>query len=725
MTTYNTGNPVGSTDARDLSDNAQNLDIAVNGAGSLWTDRLGNVRPTWNSLAQYAGPAYDASTYGSLEAAIDALGVGPATIQYSTGQTVTKNWTIPAGVELMPLNGAVINHGAFTISYAGSTARWPLAQVFNGTGTVTLSTSFNVFPEWWGAIGDGSTDDSAAIQTAVLVAAAYGGVVVLQSCTYAIKSNITFPAESTGKIKIRGSGINSQLKGFASAGVTRILDFGTNVMSSVDLRDFTVNGAGDGAADASTFVAHGIYSEQMSHSRMINVRALAFSSTGATVRNGWSNYFENLLVQYCTVGFVGRLAFNQNTFVHCKFWLNQVGSFIGQGAGNSFLNCLFESNAKAGAFLQATYAASFDSKCYFEGNGKISPAAVFPAGTTAGIACTTPATTIKADIVLDGGSTLPESGLPTSITAMAIFAPCKNVTISASTSVYASAAESMIYAIGCDGLQVENCFNTTTSIPLLRAYQNGAHSKLSKVTIGDNEGFSAMFAFDGATDGRRAYNVMTGSIKIKSADRTNYAETNFLKWTNGGAIVGTFTRKNIADRYGKFSPVWELAYANIAATEIRGFQITPADYPNLVGKTFVFLLDIKAASAGTSVNLYGKTSADGAFAVTTDWATYAIQFTWPAAGGPFFMGGLSKSGSVGSVYVANPVLVEIGADYPEIVGRGAQVRQFYAAAAPLAGDWLAGDVVWNTAPAGGATPGWVCTVAGTPGTWNAMANLAA
>jgi len=44
--------------------------------------------------------------------------------------------------------------------------------------------------------------------------------------------------------------------------------------------------------------------------------------------------------------------------------------------------------------------------------------------------------------------------------------------------------------------------------------------------------------------------------------------------------------------------------------------------------------------------------------------------------------------------------------------------------APTSGIWAAGDVVWNTAPASGQPAGWMCTVAGAPGTWKAMANLA-
>lgn len=46
-------------------------------------------------------------------------------------------------------------------------------------------------------------------------------------------------------------------------------------------------------------------------------------------------------------------------------------------------------------------------------------------------------------------------------------------------------------------------------------------------------------------------------------------------------------------------------------------------------------------------------------------------------------------------------------------------------APPVAGTFAVGDKCWNTVPSAGGTPGWVCTTAGTPGTWKAMANVAA
>ena len=38
-------------------------------------------------------------------------------------------------------------------------------------------------------------------------------------------------------------------------------------------------------------------------------------------------------------------------------------------------------------------------------------------------------------------------------------------------------------------------------------------------------------------------------------------------------------------------------------------------------------------------------------------------------------------------------------------------------AAPVAGTWVQGDIVYNKLPTSGGYIGWVCTVGGTPGTW--------
>jgi hypothetical protein len=47
----------------------------------------------------------------------------------------------------------------------------------------------------------------------------------------------------------------------------------------------------------------------------------------------------------------------------------------------------------------------------------------------------------------------------------------------------------------------------------------------------------------------------------------------------------------------------------------------------------------------------------------------------------------------------------------------------FGPSAPVAGSWLRGDRVFNSAPTVGQPKSWVCTVAGTPGTWVSEGNL--
>lgn len=56
--------------------------------------------------------------------------------------------------------------------------------------------------------------------------------------------------------------------------------------------------------------------------------------------------------------------------------------------------------------------------------------------------------------------------------------------------------------------------------------------------------------------------------------------------------------------------------------------------------------------------------------------------------------------------------------YPERI-------QTFHTAAPTTGTWVQGDIVWNTSVAAAGSPGWICTTGGTPGTWKAMAAVAA
>lgn len=71
MTTYNTGNPLGSSHPKDLYDNAENLDTAVNDTSrDTWRDRMGRSRLTWEAIAK----AGTGDTGVAIDAANRAVG---------------------------------------------------------------------------------------------------------------------------------------------------------------------------------------------------------------------------------------------------------------------------------------------------------------------------------------------------------------------------------------------------------------------------------------------------------------------------------------------------------------------------------------------------------------------------------------------------------------------------------------------------------------------------
>ena len=59
-----------------------------------------------------------------------------------------------------------------------------------------------------------------------------------------------------------------------------------------------------------------------------------------------------------------------------------------------------------------------------------------------------------------------------------------------------------------------------------------------------------------------------------------------------------------------------------------------------------------------------------------------------------------------------------------ISGTGNYPDPFSGSAAPTTGTWAVGDRFWNSAPASAGYIGWVCTVAGTPGTWKGFGTIA-
>ncbi len=59
--------------------------------------------------------------------------------------------------------------------------------------------------------------------------------------------------------------------------------------------------------------------------------------------------------------------------------------------------------------------------------------------------------------------------------------------------------------------------------------------------------------------------------------------------------------------------------------------------------------------------------------------------------------------------------------FGDIIHKGHRIT--WGTEAPSDGTWTRGDICWNSEPAAGSPPGWICIDGGSPGVWKAMAPL--
>jgi hypothetical protein len=127
MTTYSTGNPLGSTDPRDLYDNAENLDNLVNGDQAAYNDRLGKSRRSWQSIEDEFAAFIAASGYqfaGDYAAGIEVTQYNQV-VRDSSGEF----WRVSGSTELpYTTTGAGLPEGGAFVAAGDAVLRQELGQ---------------------------------------------------------------------------------------------------------------------------------------------------------------------------------------------------------------------------------------------------------------------------------------------------------------------------------------------------------------------------------------------------------------------------------------------------------------------------------------------------------------------------------------------------------------------------------------------------------------------
>lgn len=174
--------------------------------------------------------SWAASPFTGLTKAVD-LEIGASTVSLAVSTTVPSNvrlrlkgtvFSIPTGVTLT-IQGPLEANSVQVFSLAGTGA-----VSFQGSNSVD-----RVLPQWFGALGDGSTDDQPEIQAAIDAAktlgtgARKGGTVFLSSGNYLIQNPLVLPrsgATPTTIVWLEGVGRNkSVLTGGSSFPVNRAM----------------------------------------------------------------------------------------------------------------------------------------------------------------------------------------------------------------------------------------------------------------------------------------------------------------------------------------------------------------------------------------------------------------------------------------------------------------------------------------------------------------------
>lgn len=280
----------------------------------------------------------------AVQAAITSIGSSSKTLLIPGPTKINTGLTFGAATELeFTASGYFLGtSGAEVLQVQRQIIAGP-RQIFNTCAPIS-TVGCTVFPEWFGAKGDGTSNDSSPIQAAIDFVKNTGGVVQFDARTYNISTNInigTGGAGSTGQnTTLQGKGYRATILRTTTATGTAIQILGASgsMLQGVSIRELgiTKSVAGTGG--------YGIYAQ---YTALLKLRDVLVSDYlyGVGLLRATNSLLDKVLV-----------TFSGSTNNWHGFELNGGGTGAGGNASSVFRDCYCDGTGATGTGSIGFYA---------------------------------------------------------------------------------------------------------------------------------------------------------------------------------------------------------------------------------------------------------------------------------------------------------------------------------------------------------------------------------
>jgi hypothetical protein len=260
----------------------------------------------------------------NLKDLIATAGSSPRTLLLSSGTWVVQDdLKIPGTIHLKLGNGAAISVASGKTLTLHGLLSAPAERIFIGTGNVVFDSNSRqrVFPQWWGAKGDGIAEDTGAIQKAVNSFSPKGGEVYISEGTYVVDS-----LRMKSHVALIGSGPKSVMKQKSGANNCIEVNKGDGGSSNTqdnqrDIRLLNLQFLGTVETDGFSEYKHLLNLNAVSDVKIENCFITGYRGDGIYIGSGNWNHIERhnqrITIKECTFDGLSKRNRNAISIIDC------------------------------------------------------------------------------------------------------------------------------------------------------------------------------------------------------------------------------------------------------------------------------------------------------------------------------------------------------------------------------------------------------------------------